>query len=193
MKKIFVLACLLALVAIMAVPMVASAGSTSTTGTATVGGSIAAPTITCTAPSGLAFGTLVASATLANDKTATAGSINVTAGSGSITGWTVTVAHLSGPNTLGFLAKDATTKLTDPLLVAKTSADPFWTVATLLAPLPSNPLHGTTYTNSPLIYTGSASGVTSLPFFARQWVEVGDVSTTGTFSLSLTFTATVNY
>lgn len=191
MKKIICMALLLALVAVLALPMMASAATKDGTGTTIVGGSIVGVGVTVTAPSGLAFGTLVASTTVANNKTATAGSINVTAGSGTITGWTVTVAQLTGVATLGYLASGATSKLTDPLLVAKTSADPFFSVAAIGN---NTPINGTTWTDTRLTYIGSAVGATPLPLYARQWVETADLSLTpGAFTLTLTFTGTVTY
>ena len=178
----------------MAVPMTASAATTAT-GSTTVGGSIAAPSVTVAPPGTVAFGILMGSATAPNNRTATPGSVTVVMGTSGTATWTVTAAHVSGINTLGYLAKDATAltgKLNNPLLVAKESAPATWaTLAALVAPLPANPLNGDAWQSATRLSWSDTTITGSLPFYVRQWVDPVESTKTGTYSITITFTATL--
>lgn len=193
MRKIFALAMLLALVAIMAVPMTASAATTAT-GSTTVGGSIAAPSVTVAPPGAIAFGILMGSTTAPNNRTATPGSVSVVMGTSGTATWTVTASQVSGINTLGFLAKDATPttgKLNNPLFVSDVSAPATWaTLAAITSPV--SPLNGDAFQSTTrLSWTGSTL-TGSLPFYVRQWVDTAEATKTGTYSITITFTAVLS-
>jgi len=167
MKKIFVLACLLALVAIMAVPMAASA-ATAGTGSTTVGGSITQGSITIVAPGAIAFGTL--SRVTLNEKAATPGKVTVVAGSSGKTDWTATAQGLTGDHP-GYMVTGASDNLSLPLQIG----------FTLAGPLQSAALQLTGYSNS-TYPTGS------LDFCAKQTLTSAD-AINGTYSCVITFTA----
>jgi hypothetical protein len=177
MKKIFVLAGLLALVAIMAVPMAASAATT------IIGGSVTEATVTMTPPSAIAFGALVYSATVPMEKASTAGSVTVVKGTSGVISWTVTAQATTG-TTPGKMSS-ATADLTTWLLIGKTLATP---ADYRCADGIGRNIHSTAIPAGVLTYTGTTTPG-SIPFCARQWIETTD-TTPGVYSATITFTAT---
>lgn len=188
MKRTLIVILLVALAVITIMPVAASAATTDTK-TTSINASVSANSITVTPPAAMSFGILLQSATLPNNKNST-GSVAVVVGSTGSATWTVTAEQKSGVNTLGFMARDASVKLTNPLLVAKTGSPASWNVLSVMAPAPTTPLHGDVVANTLLQWTGTTTSDT-LPFYVRQWVEAGDLTNTGSYSLVVTFTGTV--
>ena len=173
MKKIFVLACLLALVAIMAVPMVASA-ATAGTGTTTVGGTIAEGSITVVAPGAIAFGTL--SKITVNEKAATPGRVTVVPGSSGATAWTGSAKGATGVKP-GFMSS-GTDNLTNALMIGYTIAAPSYVPADIIT------------TPGGLVYTNVTVPTGVLNFCAKQ--VMGTETVLGNYSVIITFTASLS-
>jgi hypothetical protein len=184
MKRIFVLAFLLALVAIMAVPMAAFAADTAVV-TTSVGGAVSAASISMVAPGAISGMALVYTPEFTPiDKAGTNGSVTMTAGTAGLIGWQV-VADAVSPGKLAF----AGTPVANQLLLGKTVDTPDWRWATGTG---TATIHGQTVPASgKLTYTGSTSPGT-IAFRARQYVESTDGDLlAGTYAITITFTATI--
>lgn len=183
MKKIIYMALLLALVVIMAVPMAASAADTDVK-TTSVGAGITAASISMVAPTAISGMALVYTDTFVPiDKAATSGSVTMTGGTAGEISWQV-VAKAASPGKLN----NAGNEVADQLLIGKTTDTPDWRWATGTG---AASIHGQTITSGELTYTGTTSPGT-IPFRARQYVETTDGALpAGTYSLTITFTATI--
>jgi hypothetical protein len=204
MKKILALAFVLAIVAILAVPMAASA-ATGTGGT-TVGGSVRSGTITVAPPSAINFVLLNASPAVPEDgQSVTPGRVTVVPGTSGKTAWTMTAKSTTPAASAGYLATPSSVKLDQPLLIAKSNAvGTLWNLAaggsavgnqipsgTIAVP---HPYFAANHTDlvagvDELDYDG-ADSVTNIFLYAKQWVNMSD-ATAGTYSCTITFTATI--
>lgn len=185
MKKIITLAFLLALVAVMAVPMAAYAAS----GTTTVGGSVVGGTISVTPPSAIAFGTLKLDDSPIAKTATTPGRITVTTGTSGADDWTCSAKCLTDSK-----LKSGSTALTYELLIKENgstySSGAYHRVDGPAGAGTVGPGAGTAYAAGDLIYDGAGS-VTDLSFAVLQHVSGSD-TTAGTYSITITFTATLD-
>ena len=179
MKKIIVLACMLALVAILVVPMAASAATTTP-----VSGTIKSATVTVTAPSTIAFGTFAMGWNLQNSTTA--GTVTVTPGTSGKTNWTVTAAWAK--------MKKGTVELKSWLLGSPDGGATTWHAGDGV----DQWVYGGDGTGDdvacygPLTYSGTTATGT-LSFYAWQYIGADDVdsfSDAGAYATTVTFTAT---
>jgi hypothetical protein len=194
MKKILVLALLLALVAILAVPMAATA-ATSTTITTTVGGNVSESSISITPPSAIAFGLLAVTTDNygITKGSLTSGKVTVVAGTANNKDWSVKAESL-GSNP-GFLTSSGT-PLTQRLLIGQVlSPSTQWYAA--FGAANTAPAKGPAYkSNAEWLYegTGNSAGTEAAPnidFCALQFVD-GNDDTVGTYSITMTFTASIS-
>ena len=155
MKKILALVTVLALIAALVVPMAVSAA---TTGQTNLSGSIAAPSVSVSAPSGIAFGQFTFGTPITLYST-TAGAVGVTFGSATNVQWSVTALDTAYGN--GYLWTGAYvtgTHLTDPLLIGPDGTN--WDYA------------NGTGSGGTLTYTGNNAG--SFNFWAQQTAVPAD-------------------
>lgn len=184
MKKIFAITFLVALVAIMAVPMAAFAADTAVVSTS-VGGSVTAASISMVAPGAISAMALVYTDTFVPvDKAATNGSVTMTGGTAGEIAWQV-VALATSPGKL----TNGGSAFTNELLIGKTVDAPGWCWADGTGAASIHSL--TVPADADLTYTGTTSPGT-IPFRARQYVEEvdGDLPV-GSYSITITFTATI--
>ena len=179
MKKIIGLACLLVIVAALVVPMTASAAtSTPVTGTTTM------PSITVNAPVAFGFGTLVFGD---NYKAATNGSVVVKIGSSLEGNWQVIA-----DSAVGYMKTTDNVGLSEWQLCAETTSGPWFT-----ADGNAHTVNSVNYSAGNLIYSGTATGAVGasvtipLKFAVYQRMNVGDVDSAGTYSITYTFTGSV--
>lgn len=179
MKKIIGLVCLLVVVAALVVPMAASAAtSTPITGTTTM------PSITVNAPATFGFGTLVFGD---NYKAAVNGSVVVTIGSSLQGNWQVIA-----DSAVGYMMTTDNAGLSEWQLCAETTSGPWFT-----ADGNAHVVNGASYSAGNLIYSGTATGAAAakvtipLKFAVYQRMNVGDVDSAGSYSITYTFTGSV--
>jgi len=183
MKKIFALAFLLALVAVMVVPLAAFGA----TGVQTVGGSVTGGTITVTPASAIAFGMLAVEDSPITKIAATKGKVTVTPGTSGADDWTCVVRSLTDST----MKTGASTYLSKALLIAEddnTYSDGLWYRADGPVGGGSDPA---TYQAGALTFKGTAGSVTDISFKAMQYVTGSD-TTAGAYSITLTWTATLD-
>jgi hypothetical protein len=130
---------------------------------------VAAPvpsTITVTAPSAIAFATLVWGDNVKSS--VTNGTVTVVFGSDSPTGWRVTAQDVTN----GGYMKNVTTPLTNKLQISG---------------------NGTGWANADvgITYTGAAAGTYPLPFWVKQAINTNEV--VGAYSIIITFTGEILY
>lgn len=188
MKKILVMACLLALVAILAVPMVTSAAPTPVTGT------VKYATVTVVAPKAITWTTFAQGWNFVSDNTPTTkGSVTVTAGtSGTISATVTAKSAVEKP----WLYKDATNHLDEYLLI--TLADtPAVTADWHIANGGDGMVQSTSYTGpatKTLVTPGTFAPLTAKTmqycFRADQYITANDAAShAGTYTVSVEFTA----
>ncbi len=162
-KRILILGMVLATLAVLVVPM-----NTMAAGTTTVTGTVASlpSTITLVAPSNIDFGTFAVGAN--SRVSATDGSVTVTQGNDTPSGWTCTAKDANGAANSGHMLSP--TPLTDALMISQDGST-YASAAT-----------GLTYNS-----TGFATG--PLPFRTQQAIMIRDV--TGSYTINILFTAAI--
>ena len=162
MKKILALVAVMALVAALVVPLAASANALPTILT----GTVTLPTVTVTPPANYAWTLFKVGGNWSTDDT---GSVVVSEGSANTTDWQVVAEDLSATD-YGFMRDGSNNALATKFEISKVYAD-----------------GGLTWANTGITYTGTDAG--SFDFYGYQMVTNGDAA--GTYSVTITFTATV--
>jgi hypothetical protein len=150
------------------------------TGNSTVSGTLATATVSISVPSSLSFGNLksgwnVTDWTNNGSSPTNLGSVTVTPGSSGVTSWTVTAQ--GGANMM-----NGGTSLTDPLLIGPSNGA--WSCADGTS---SGTLNGSSYSG---MYTATGSAALgTFNLWAAQYGASTD-STPGSYSITITFTAT---
>jgi spore coat protein U-like protein len=144
----------------MVIPLSASAEMS---GNTLVSGSVAAPTISVLAPSGILFGQFTFGTPI-TVKSTTDGSVGVTLGSATNVLWSVVANDLSG--NAGYMYS-GNTRMTNPLSISNGAV---WV-----------------YANGSLTYTGTNAG--TLPFWAQQTAVPADPA--GTYTDTVVFTVAI--
>jgi hypothetical protein len=162
MKKILALVAVMALVAALVVPLAASANALPTILT----GTVTLPTVTVTPPANYAWTLFKVGGNWSPDQT---GSVAVAEGSANSTTWQVVAQDLSATD-YGFMRDGSNNALATKFEISKVYAD-----------------GGLTWANTGITYTGTDAG--SFDFYGYQMVTNGDAA--GTYSVTITFTATV--
>jgi hypothetical protein len=172
MKKILILAAALVLLAILVVPAAAYAGDTST-----VSGEVTSATVSVDVPIGLPFGTFSAGWNVTDWYNAHGwyGTVTVIPGTSGLTSWTVTAqgaAYMTA----------SPTSLTKPLLIGPANGS--WSCADGTS---SGDVHGVSYSGT-CTYTGT-DNPHNFDFWAAQYIETGDAANAGSYSDTITFSA----
>ena len=135
-------------------------------GTAPMTGTIVAPTVTVTAPGAYVWTLFKVGGNWSNDDT---GSVVVTENSANTTNWQVVAQDVSATD-YGFMRDGSSNALATKFEISKANAN-----------------SGLTYAINGITYTGTDNG--SFDFYGYQNVTNGDAA--GTYSITITFTATV--
>ena len=189
MKKVLVLACLLALVAVLAVPMAASAAST------TVGGTVKYATITVVAPKAMTWSTFAIGWNTAVDNTTTTrGSVTVVAGTSGTVSAEVTAKSAAGKH---WLYKDATNHLDEYFIISLVDSSPAWAEYHLVSG-DGGAVQGHTFSgpatkavSTPGVWAPGTSKTMYYNFWAAQYITANDAAShAGTYSATVEFTGT---
>lgn len=195
MKRVLIIACLLAIVAILVVPMAASAATTK------VGGTVKYATVTVVAPKAITWSTFAVGGNLAYDNTSTTqGKVTVIAGTSGTISATVTAKSDAAK---AWLFKDATNRLDEFLLISLADSQPTaWAqyhivnggscVAGEYAGAPAESFSGdaTKTLSEAGVFAPGTSKTMNYNFWAYQWITANDAANhAGTYSVDVTFTA----